>query len=279
MAGLFKRAGPAAAGSDSARLTLALVGDCRGWAVATDMLSQWRARRDLLPGVPSPSRFKRRRRAVMNAFHGVRLTVLRRLDWAADQAGAIDRLPSPVVKFQRGPASRGDGAAYGADFGRVPSKQQTLVGFLLPRLVTLNALILAFDLAPASAADLTMGAERWAEQTDRTVFGHKGYRSAQLAADLLATRGVRRLTLPRRKPKRHLPPAVCQLCNAVRQSVETVNGQVTQPFNSQVNPAHSVWGLCTRLLTKLTAPTVCLSLNRLLRNPDFLPIKSLAFPN
>jgi hypothetical protein len=243
------------------------------------MLSQWRERRDLFPCVRSQSRFKRRRRALMNAFNGVRQTVLRRLDLAADQDGAIDSRPIPVVKFHLAPSASNDWAAYGADFGKVPSKKLTIFGFKLHRLVTLKGVILDFDLAPASAADLTVGAELLAEHDDLTVFGDKGYISAQLAADWLATRGVRLLTLPRRNPKRQLPQAIGHLFNAVRPIIETVNGQLTEQFNLPVNHAHTVWGLCTRLLTKLAAHTLCLYLNRLLRNPDFLPIKSLAFPN
>jgi hypothetical protein len=39
------------------------------------------------------------------------------------------------------------------------------------------------------------------------------------------------------------------------------------------------WSLCTRLINKLTAHTVCIYTNRLLGKPDFLQIKALAFPN
>ena len=39
------------------------------------------------------------------------------------------------------------------------------------------------------------------------------------------------------------------------------------------------WGLCTRLYSKLSAYTLCIYLNCILGNPDFLQIKSLAFPN
>jgi hypothetical protein len=61
--------------------------------------------------------------------------------------------------------------------------------------------------------------------------------------------------------------------------VETVNGQLTEQFNVEHNHAHSFRGLCTRLYTKLTAHTLCVYLNRLLGNADFLQIKQLAFPN
>lgn len=68
------------------------------------------------------------------------------------------------------------------------------------------------------------------------------------------------------------------LFNKARQLIETVNGQLTEQFNIETNHAHSFWGLCTRLYSKLTAHTLCFYINRLLGESDFLQIKSLAFP-
>ena len=50
-------------------------------------------------------------------------------------------------------------------------------------------------------------------------------------------------------------------------------------FAIEKNSAHTFWGLCTRLISKLTAHTLCIYINRLLGKPDFLQIKALAFPN
>jgi hypothetical protein len=76
-----------------------------------------------------------------------------------------------------------------------------------------------------------------------------------------------------------VPPAVRQTINRTRQIVETVNGQLTEQFNIEDNHAHSFRGLCARLYTKLTAHTLCIYLNRLLGEVEFLQIKHLAFPN
>ena len=70
-----------------------------------------------------------------------------------------------------------------------------------------------------------------------------------------------------------------RLFNAIRQVIETVNGQLSEQFSIEVNHAHTFWGLCTRLVAKLTAHTLCIYLNRLLGKPEFLQIKALAFPN
>jgi hypothetical protein len=83
----------------------------------------------------------------------------------------------------------------------------------------------------------------------------------------------------RRNQKERVPREVWHPHNAVRQLIEAVNGQLTEQFSIETNHAHTFWGLCTRLYTKLVAHTLCIYINRLLGNPEFLQIKALAFPN
>lgn len=92
-----------------------------------------------------------------------------------------------------------------------------------------------------------------AEHTDLDVLGDKAYISAQQAARLLHQNRIRLLTLPRRDQKPKLPKVVERLINSVRQIIETVDGQLSGQFNIERNHAHSFWGLCARLYTKLTA--------------------------
>jgi len=278
IAPLFRRPGPQAKCSDSELLTMALVGECREWDEETTMLSNWQEHRDLFPHIPSQSRFNRRRRALMNAFNIIRQVLLSQLDLAADGQCAIDSLPVPVVKFHLVPGSTGDWAAYGAAFGKVASKKLTIFGFKLHLLVSLSGVILDFELAPANATDLTIGVELLTEHTDLTVFGDKGYISAELAQQLFKNNRIRLVTLPRANQPVQPPKALRRTINSVRQIVETVNGQLVEQFNIQLNHAHTFWGLCTRLLTKLAAHTLCILLNRLIGNPNPLQIKALAFP-
>lgn len=279
IAPLFQRPGPAPDCSDSELLVMALVGECRGWNMETDLLSNWREHRDLFPHVPSQSRFNRRRRNLLDAFTLLHQVVLRLLDLASDTDCTIDSLPVPVVKFHLVPGSTGDWAVHGADFGKVSSKKQTIYGYKLHTLVTLNGVILDFILAPASITDLAVGEELLSQHHDLDVFGDKAFISAPVAAHLLETNRIRLHTVPRANQKRQLPPAVRRLRNRVRQIIETVNGQLNEQFHIEVNHAHTFWGLCTRLHTKLAAHTLSIYLNRLLGNPDPLHIKALAFPN
>ena len=62
-----------------------------------------------------------------------------------------------------------------------------------------------------------------------------------------------------------------------REIIETVNGQLGEQFHLEANPAKTCWGLCARLYSKLTAHTLCVYLNRLLGQPNWLQIKALAF--
>lgn len=279
IAPLFKRPGPKPVCSDSELITMAIVGECRGWDVETEMLSYWREHQDLFPNIPSQSRFNRRRRNLMLAFNLIRRTVLQMLDLAQDTQCVIDSLPVPVVQFYLVPGSTGDWKAHGAAFGKVSSRSETIFGYKLHLLVTMGGLILDFELAPANATDLQVGFEMLSEHTDLDVLGDKAYISAEKAAQLWQHNRVRLRTVPRRNQKKQLPDHLKRIHNKVRQIIETVNGQLSEQFNIEKNHAHTFWGLCTRLYTKLTAHTLCIYLNRLLGNPDFLQIKALAFSN
>jgi hypothetical protein len=279
IAPLFKRPGPAPVCSDSELIAMILIGECRGWDVETELISHWREHRDLFPRQPSQSRLNRRRRQLMLAFNLIRRVVLRGLDLAQEPRCVIDSLPVPVVQFHLVPGSTGDWAAFGATFGKVPSKKVTIYGYKLHLLITLGGVILDFELAPANAQDLEVGCELLAEHTDLDVLGDKAYISAAKAAELWEQQRVRLRTVPRRNQKHQLPPAIQQAFNALRQIIETVNGQLTEHLHVETHHAHTFWGLCTRLYAKLTAHTLCIYLNRLLGHANYLQIKALAFPN
>ena len=274
-----RRPGPPPLCSDAELVSMALIGEAKGWDQETALLSEWAAHRDLFPRQPSRTRFNRRRRALQGAINEVRRLLLALLDLAADRRCVIDSLPIPVIAFHLVPgANRADWQAYEARFGRVPSKKITIFGYKLYLLVTLSGVILDFVLAPANVLELQAGVEILDEQTDLITLGDKAFISQAVATRLREENGVQLLTIPRRNAKQQVPPAVRHLFNGARQVVETVNSQLTEQFHIEVNHAQSFWGLTARLLTKLTAHTLCLYLNRCLGKPDVLQIKNLVFP-
>lgn len=279
LAPVFARPGPQPVCSDSELITMAIVGQCRGWEVETELVSEWHERRALFPQVPERSRFNRRLRNLMPAINLIRQAVVHLLDVAQDRQCTIDSVPVPVVQFHLVPSASREWAAHGATFGKVVTKKQTIFGYKLHLLVTLKGVILDFVLAPAHASDLTVGEEMLRAHTDLVVLGDKGYISQPVAMRLAQHNRLALLTIPRRNEKRQLPVEVARLLNAQRQIIETVHDQLTEPFGLETNHAHSFWGLCTRLHTKLAAHTLSVYLNRLFGNVDFLQIKRLAFPN
>jgi hypothetical protein len=274
---LFARPGPASLCSDSELMAMVLIGECRGWDKETEMLSCWREHRDLFPHIPSQSRFNRRRRNLSQALNLIRQLCLQELDLAQDRQCVIDSLPIPVVQFHLVPQSTGDWRAFGARFGKVSSKKQTIFGYKLYLLVTLGGVILDFELAPANAAEIDAGFELLGGHRALLVLGDKGFISAEKAEELWRLNRLRLCTLPRRNQTNQPSARHKRLFNAARQIIETVNGQLSEQLYIEQNHAHSFSGLCARIYAKLTAHTLCVYINRLLGAENPLQIKRLAF--
>ena len=270
--------GPAPQCSDSELITMALVGECRGWDQETVLLNSWYEYHDLFPTIPERTRFNRRRRNLMLIINLIRQALLQLLDVAYDRQCVIDSLPVPVIGFHLVPHSSNDWGAYGASYGKVSSKKQTIYGYKLHLLVTMQGVILDFELASANADERDIALEMLERHHDLEVLGDKGYVDKSKALYLAQHAQIQLRTLPKRNQKHQLSAFEQRLHNHFRQIVETDNSQLSEQFNIETNYAHSFWGLCSRVYTKLTAHTLCIYLNRLLGKVNFLQIKHLAFP-
>lgn len=282
LAPIYQRPGPAPRCSDSELLTMLLVGEWQGWHTETALTRHWAEYPQLFPVIPERSRLNRRRRDLQFALNDVRRLILRLLDLAADRQCVIDSLPVPVIQFHlvpSCPASAATWKAYGATYGYVPNKKQRIFGYKLTVLLALNGVILDFELAPADAADLAVGAELLAGHQLLDTIGDKGYVSAPLAQQLDTAHDIHLLTVPRRNQQVQLPREAAQRLNRLRQMIETVNSQLTEQFQIGRHKAHTFYGLCARLYAKLTAHTLCIYLNRLLGKERFLQIMTIGPDN
>lgn len=267
--------------SDSELLTMLLVGACMGWHEETVHVSRWLMHRDLFPHQPERTRLNRRRRALTAALALLRRRLLATLELAEDRQCVVDSVPVPVIGFHLVPGARSadDWRAWGADFGKVCTKKQTIFGYKLHLLITLGGVIRDFVLAPASAHDITIAPELLGGQTDLVVIGDTGYVSAPLATALQQEREVTLLTPRRRNQRERWPAALTKVWNGLRQIIETVNGQLTDQFAIGRHQARTFPGLAARLETKLTAHMLCIALNWQSGKAEWLQIKALAFPN
>ena len=275
---LLRRPGPTPLCTDSELITMILVAECKGWDIETQMLSELSQHPNLFPILPSQSRLNRRRRNLASIINRIRQIIVSSIEGAEDPLCVIDSLPIAVIGFHLVPGSSNNWSCYGADYGRVASKKQTIFGYKLHLLTTANGVIIDFTLAPASATDLSVGYELLCGQKDKQVIGDKAYINRDLQTELAERHGIDLITVPRRNQKDQMSKSEKRWINQTRQIIETVNGQLSDQFGIATNHAHSFSGLCTRLYSKLTAHTLCIYLNQLLNKASFLQIKELAFP-
>jgi IS5 family transposase len=277
IAPMYARPGPDPTScSDSELITIAMVSECRGWDRETHLMAEWEPYRSLFPRLPERSRFNRRRRNLMFAINQIRQIITNGLDIAQDAYGVIDGLPLPVMEFHLAPQRSRDWDAAGATFGYCASKKQTYFGYRLNLVITSGGVILDFELMAANADERDAAEDLLPLYPGRTFLGDKGYVSADFAERLRGC-GVKLIALRRKNQHEQLPEPLRRLITRFREIIETVNGQLTEQFNIEHNYAHSFWGLCARLYTKLAAHTLCIHLNRVLGNPEWLKIKGLAF--
>ena len=278
LAPLLRRPGPPPQCSDSELIAMILIAECKGWDIETQLLSEFSQHPNLFPILPCQSRFNRRRRNLGAIINRIRQMLLSDIEEAEAKLCIIDSLPIPVIQFHLAPSSSNDWSCYGADYGRIESRKQTIFGYKLHLLVTAKGVIVDFELAPASEADLSVGYELLSGHQDKQVIGDKAYISTQIKEQLAQVNRIELITVPRRNQKRQISRQTKRWINKIRQIVETVNGQLSEQFHIKKNHAHSFWGLCTRLYSKLTAHTLGIYLNQLFKKESFLQIKALAFP-
>jgi len=183
---------------------------------------------------------------------------------AADPIHLVDGCPLPVCVLPRAPRCRS--FAGEADYGYCAAKKQSYYGFHGHLMVTVDGVITAWTVTPAS------GDEREAlwdltEKVHGLVMGDKGYISAFLKAELAAV-GIDLQTPLRANMTDSRAPSVVQRLTTTRRLVETVISQLTERFHFEKIRARDRWHLTSRMARKVLAHTLCIFVNRLLGRSD-----------
>jgi len=168
----------------------------------------------------------------------------------------IDSMPLPVCRFGRGGYCKGFRGQ--ADFGYDPVQKQAYYGFRLHLRTSRAGVILAYELARASAADKAVLPEL-APPPGTTGIGDRNYWSPELTAQLAAA-GVR-LLAPYQSRKRDPNPGRSRQLSGPRWRVETVNGQLADRYRVKRLWARDLWHLCHRVIRKVLCHTVAVWLN------------------
>ncbi len=133
-------------------------------------------------------------------------------------------------------------------------------------MITFDGVITAWTVTPAAGderaapGDLTQGVQDW-------VMGDQGYLSAFLHAEL-STAGIDLPTPLRANMTDPRPPRVVQQLTRTRRLVETVIGQLTEPFHFEKIRVRDVGHLTSRVARKVLAHTLGIFMNRQLGRSD-----------
>jgi Transposase DDE domain len=269
---LRHRPGPAPALSDSEVLALAI---CAEWGPWDSERGFWRfARRrlrHLFPRLVDQSEFNRRRRSLYPSLAAIQRAVAERLGAHLEGERLLDTKPVPVMVLQRHD-DRGLAFDGKAAVGWCQTKRQWYFGFKLVLALTLDGVIVRYDLVPANVDDrdaaaeiLEPGCRYWAD---------KGFFGEQCRQEWAESDRAAVWADPPRGTAAAWPRTFAYLAHRVRQVVEVVNAQLQGQFAIERTLAKTLWGLVTRVQAKLTAHTLGVYLNVLSGRPS-LALKTL----
>ena len=265
--------------SDSEIITIAMMGEI----MSIDSENAWvryvqKNMRDLFPRMCERSRFNRLRRNLSSVTEYIREKLNSKLDFTEDEYRIVDSFPVEVCEFGRAKFCRcfkGESA----DYGYCPSKKETYFGYKCHALCTTNGYITDFFLTPASVDD-RVAVWDLIEEYGRylKLIGDKGYTGVDFAQNLWDQKGVLMIALKKNNAKNPDPKPIRQTVFKVRRRIETSFSQLADQFNAENVRAKSLWGLFTRLQSKILAFNLCFAINWLSGRSDRIAcIKSLVF--
>lgn len=215
----------------------------------------------LFPKLLAQSQYNRRARSLRYLLNTLRQ------DWAADlgvqfeQHFLLDTTPVQAVGYRRD--KRHSDFRGSAEYGYCAARRLKYYGYKLVMLTTLDGTPYSFELVPANtderaAADeildtLPSGSNAWSD---------KGFIGEEWQADW-SRQGIQVWTTKRENQKVQNPPEFDRLLNRVRERVEGTFDLLKEGGRSVEHIlAHTVTGLCTRIIAKIAGGTFRLILRR-----------------
>jgi len=264
--------------SDEEIITIAIVGEL----MENDSETAWyhfcmRNFTDLFPNFCDRTRFNRIRRNLQAVINEIRKEINRMIQPTEIQI--VDSLPLPVCKFGRA-AFHKTFRSYGATYGRCASKKETYLGYKVHLLCNADGYPYDFLLTPANIDDRVPVVDLIKEHSAllEYLFADKGYSGKEFRDKVESQTGVSLLPLQKAgEPQLENEKYLRQLVFKKRRRIETTGSQLAGQLNLQRVRAKSLWGLITRLISKILAFDVAYLINVLIGNEKPIKIKRLVF--
>lgn len=228
-----------------------------------DFVNKWL--KEYFPRMIDRSQYHRRTKHLMRSINDVRMYVLKNVSLKLTDLHIIDSTPIPVISFQRAHFTP---LFPEAPYGYCAARKMSYFGFKLHLVTDSQGIPIHFDLTPANVADINMTEELLiVSSLNHNVLGDKGYLSKILQNKLLNDYNISLYTPTRKNQKNREPKSERKLLNKIRQRIETVNGILKDHFSFEKTYAKTFTGFIKRIISKLTAFTFGIFLNRLFGRP------------
>jgi len=227
--------------------------------------------KSVFSALPERSRFNRRRRNLAAASEVLRRALTALLP--KTDVFSVDSFPMPVCDFKRAHASKSDfkwadGTGTYATYGHCATKSLgTFFGFRGTLITTAAGIPVDFAIASADRDDRDVLPCLVERGVYPMILGDKGYVSAALQAELIATEGTVLLPTRRSNQKRQYAQQFRKLQVRMQRRIETTIGQLTEQFHISRVRALKHWGLLTRMSPKIGSCVLGIFINHCLGRP------------
>lgn len=265
------RPGPEPHLSDSEVISISLVGEMLADSETAWVRFIFKNYRYLFPDLNERSRFHRRSKDLWIIKSLLRQQVVDQLNGFNEPLVLIDSIPVPICHYVRAGRCKlfaGEAGIMKDDlFGVCESKDEKIFGFKLHLLVTIDGIPISFVLAPAGPHDVTLVKDVLDGFYNLFVGGDKGYVSKELADELLEKQGIRLISKKRKNQKIKNTSEEKYFLGKCRKIIETVGSILTQQFHLTKHRTRTLWGLMSRIISKITSLTLAIFINRLYGEP------------
>jgi hypothetical protein len=218
--------------------------------------------RNFFPKMPDRSNFAKQAANLHAIKRLLQEEIANDLGAYADSLHIVDGLPVPTCKFARAHFSKtfkGDAA-----YGYCATKQERYYGFRGHIVINSIGVVTASTFTAANVDERDVCSEL-TQEIKGLLLGDKGFIRPMLTTEL-GERGLHLQTPLRDNMDDSRPRAFINWMMSKRRLVETVIGQLVDRFNIEKVRARDLWHKSSRWWRKLLAHTVCIKLNKDLRN-------------